>query len=114
MKDDYEFGPDAQLDRDYESLTDKQENVVDSIVRADPDTTYSQIANDAGVNDSYVHYVENNFPHIITDRNGLTQVAADGGDPMMTIELPASEVWKTMQMTTDEISQKIWRQTRSQ
>lgn len=67
-----------------------------------------------GCSESYVHYVETNFPHIINERRSLEQVAADGGEPVFEIELSASDVWKVMQMVNDDISQEIWRQTRGQ
>lgn len=45
----YEYGPEAQTERDYKSLSQKQQQVVKAVVRSDPDDPRRVIADDAGL-----------------------------------------------------------------
>lgn len=108
------YGPEARLDRDYESLTAKQRNVVDAIIEEDVDTADINIAEGRNFTPSYVGYVRKRFPHIISERRGVQQVATDGGEARITLELTESETWQAIQLVGDELSQKIYRQARRQ
>lgn len=107
-----EYGPEAQTDRDYESLTQKQKNTIEAILESEVDAANEEIAAIAGVSDSYVNYVEENFPHIVNRRRGTMQVAADGGDPHYEVSLASQDVWKAIRLLPDELSNKIFRQVR--
>lgn len=107
------YGPEAQTDRDFESLTRKQRNTVEAIIAADPGATNIAIAEDAGISDSYVEYVRENFPHILDERRGAMSVVADGGNPTYEVELSGDDVWKAIRLLPDDLSTKIFRQVRA-
>lgn len=106
------YGPDAQLNRDFESLTTKQRNTVNAIVESQVDATGMEIAEEAGVNESYVYYVRDNFPHLIDERRSTRQIAADGGS--YQVALTPDQAWKAIRLLPEELSETIFRQVRSQ
>ena len=108
-----EYGPDAQTDRDFESLTQKQRNAVEAILETPPDAPRVEAAEKAGVAESYIAYCEENFPHIINERRGAMQVATDGGKQTYEVELTADEAWKAIRLLPDELSERVFRQVRS-
>lgn len=110
----YVYGEDAQTGRTYESLTQKQRNAVDAIVELGITTDSETIAREAGISDSYVSYVKENFPHIVNNRRGANLVSADGGEEMYTIQLPATDVWKAIRLLPQELSESIFKQVRKQ
>ena len=115
MNPDYEYGPTARLDRDYESLTKKQKSVVDSIIQLKVEATQEEIAENAGgVSPTYVIYVRDNFPHIIDERRAIQNAATDGGEETYTFQFTSDETWKAMQLLNEPLSQKMWKQVRSQ
>lgn len=108
------YGPDAQTERTYTSLTEKQRRAVDKIVSADPDYTQAEVAERANVSRSMVSYVENNFPHIIDHRRGARRVASDGGQDTYSIELSREQVWEAIRTLNDDLGQEVFDQVREQ
>lgn len=106
------YGPDAQLDRDFESLTQKQRNTVEAILKLGPEATGQEIADEAGVNESYTHYVRDHFPHIIDSRRTNRKLAADGGS--YQVALTPDQAWKAIRLLPEELSETIFRQVRGQ
>ena len=110
----YEYGPDAELDRDFESLTDKQRNVVEALVEHGTERSNEEVAAEAGVTPSYVYYVQDHFPHIISNRRSTSnhQPAADGGHSTVTVELTHEEARKAIRLLPEEMSETIFNQLR--
>jgi hypothetical protein len=108
----YEYGLDAQLERDYASLTQKQKNVVDAITTLPVGTSQSAIAAEANCTAGYVPYVEAQFPHIIQHRAATNQVAADGGEQSYNLRLGKTKVWKMMRLLPEDLSEDIFDQVR--
>jgi len=106
------YGPDAQTDRDYESLTDKQQEAVDALVEADAEATQAAIAAGCSVVPSYLAYVQDNFPHLIRGRSTATRVAADGSGGGYTIELSPEQAWACIDLLPEELSRTIFNQVR--
>jgi hypothetical protein len=106
------YGPDAQTDRDYESLTDKQQEAVDALIEADADDSQAAIAADCSVVPSYLGYVRDNFPHIIRGRSTAARVAADGSGGGYTIELSPEQAWACVDLLPEELSRTIFNQVR--
>lgn len=107
----YHYGEEAQTDRSFQSLTNKQRRTVHAIVDADIEAPSAEVAREAGVSDSYVDYVKSNFPHIINDRRGRARIAAsDGGEQTFHFELTESETWEAIRDLRGELSNKIFRQ----
>ena len=63
-----EYGKEAKLDRDYDSLTDKQKSVVDAIAEMGLDARTTDVANRAECDMSYPSMIKRQFPHIIEER----------------------------------------------
>lgn len=107
----YHYGEEAQTDRNFQSLTNKQRRTVHAVVDADIDAPSAEVAREAGVSDSYVDYVKSNFPHIINDRRGRARIAAsDGGEQVFQFELTESETWEAIRDLRGELSNKIFKQ----
>jgi len=103
--------------RNFNSLTDKQKRTVHSIVALGGSASFVEIAVDAGVSDSYVGYVLDNFPHIVNKRLGDKEVQkamADGGEKVFTIRLPEGQAWKAVRALPDELSADIFEQITDQ
>jgi hypothetical protein len=109
-----EYGPDAQTEKDWEDLTDKQQNVVQALESEGRDSADSVIAETAGCSDGYVAYVRDNFPHIIRERTRTMTAAADGGQGQYNIVLGSDKAWRIIRILPEELSQDIWRQVRRQ
>lgn len=109
----YEYGPEAQLGRTMSSLTDKQRNTVQAIAN-DMTGNQAEIARRANVSDSYVEYCETQFPHLINDVLGATQVAADGGEATYDVRLRATDAWRAIRLLPEELSETIYNQIRTQ
>lgn len=108
------YGPEAQLHKDYEDLKPQSRKAVDALVRADHDYTISQVAEEAGVSDRMIPYVEDNFPHIIERRrNAMRTVAADG-EGGYEITLGMTDTWRVIRLLPEELSEKIFDQVRKQ
>lgn len=107
------YGPEAQTERDFESLTTKQRNTVEAILELKASATGQEIADEAGVNESYVHYVKDNFPHIIDQRQGAMRVKADGSGAY-TVSLTPDQAWKAIRLLPEELSTTIFSQIRGQ
>jgi len=108
----YHYGPDAQTERDYDSLTDKQQEAVDALVEAAPDDTQAAIAAGCTVVPSYLGYVRDNFPHIIRARSTASRVAADGSGGGYTVTLSPEQAWACIDLLPDELSRSIFNQVR--
>jgi hypothetical protein len=106
------YGPDAQLDRDYESLTDKQQEAVDALIEADAGDTQAAIAADCSVAPSYLSYVRENFPHIIRTRSTAAHVAAVGGGGGYTVTLSPAQAWACIDLLPEDLSRTIFNQVR--
>lgn len=107
-----QYGPDAQTEKDYGDLTNKQRSIVDGIIDADVDATDASIADAVNCSGSYVAYVRDNFPHIIDERRGTMAVTTDGGQPHYTIQLNADDAWKAIRLLPEDLSETIYRQVR--
>ena len=103
-----------QPHRDFESLTEKQKRGVEAIVSTDVDATYQEIAEKAGINDSYVKYIRDNFGHIIQQRRKTMMQPVTDGEGSYTIQLGITESFQVIKILPDELSRKIYDQIRNQ
>lgn len=109
----YHFGPDAQLDRDWGSLTPKQKNVIRTKLDYIGKRVNKEfIAEQSGCEPSYVDYVEKNFPHILNNRMGAMVLTTDGGG-MYTFQLPDDVIFDLVSNAQGELAQTIWEQVRT-
>lgn len=108
-----DYNDDAQINRDYESLTDKQRAVVNAVVATEGNGRRVDIAERANVDESYVDYVRENFPHIIDNRLNTMQAKPDGGTMAYTVRLTDDEVWRAIRLLPDSLSETIFEQVRS-
>lgn len=109
-----QYGPEAELHRDFESLTDKQRSAVEALAEHEPSESKEVIAGGENFGTSYTYYVEDHFPHLIDERRSVEKVAADGGNQVFTVELTDEKVWKAIRLLPEELSNEIFNQIKRQ
>lgn len=109
------YGDEAQTNKRYTDLTDKQQAVVDEYISRDGNNRNNKdVAHEAGCTPSYVSYVRNNFPHILEERDSTMRTVAADGEGHYDVTIGTTDAFKMIKLLPEELSKKIYDQVRSQ
>lgn len=107
-----------RLRNSYEDLTSKQASVVDVLVE-DKFETKSEAAEKAGVADSYIYYVQDEFSDIIADRKGTMNenpsypaLRADGAVANIDVSFTEDEAFRAVRILPAELSRVVYESIR--
>lgn len=98
-----------EFEREYGLLTPKQKSSIDELAEAGPNDSMQDIAHRAGVSDSYLYYVENEYGELLEYRKTAMRYASDGsGEQYVGVRFTEDEAFKAIRILPAELSQVVY------